>query len=255
MTNKRPTPSLRALQCGAVASRVLREGACGRVRGVFARAFYVELSGGWICVGSEEIGAGPLNLNCSGWPRHILVRSLVHVDEPVMLADGIIQIGNSTAIGLADAEHWVPSPVGAWTEDSLATGLGMIRDAVAGRLPADGLSPLLADPKPRQLSIVMAAAEEPILYLTKLLEFSPKGDTLPVDILRMLPLVGLGPGLTPSGDDFIAGVLITLSAVGRTVLRNCIWRALQPALDGRTNAISGAHLAAAAEGMGSAALH
>jgi hypothetical protein len=68
-------------------------------------------------------------------------------------------------------------------------------------------------------------------------------------------LIGLGPGLTPSGDDLIAGALIAL----RTFL--CLEAAEQlgawalPLAATRTGAISRAHLAAAAAGEGAEPLH
>jgi hypothetical protein len=71
----------------------------------------------------------------------------------------------------------------------------------------------------------------------------------------LLPLLGLGPGLTPSGDDFLGGAMVALTGLGMTELRDALWRALSPHAATHTNDISRAHLAAAAEGYGSAALH
>jgi hypothetical protein len=68
-------------------------------------------------------------------------------------------------------------------------------------------------------------------------------------------LIGLGPGLTPSGDDYLGGLLIALSLIGRTRLRDRLWQALEPLLVRRTGDISRAHLAAAAGGLGNSALH
>jgi hypothetical protein len=68
-------------------------------------------------------------------------------------------------------------------------------------------------------------------------------------------LIGLGPGLTPSGDDFVGGALIALRAAGRVELaeRVAAW-ALRLA-ERRTSRISRAHLACAAAGEGHEALH
>ncbi|MFN5716397.1 MAG: DUF2877 domain-containing protein, partial [Bradyrhizobium sp.] len=67
-------------------------------------------------------------------------------------------------------------------------------------------------------------------------------------------LIGLGPGLTPSGDDLIGGALIALAALGRTECRDALWDRCRALLDG-TNDISRIHLRAAALGYGAAALH
>ena len=68
-------------------------------------------------------------------------------------------------------------------------------------------------------------------------------------------LVGLGPGLTPSGDDYLGGMMVALHAVARDARAAALWRWLQPRLAGRTSAISAAHLAAAAEGEAHEVLH
>jgi hypothetical protein len=68
-------------------------------------------------------------------------------------------------------------------------------------------------------------------------------------------LIGLGPGLTPAGDDFVGGALIALRAAGRAaqVDRIAAW-ALALAEEG-TGRISRAHLRCAAAGEGHEALH
>ena len=68
-------------------------------------------------------------------------------------------------------------------------------------------------------------------------------------------LIGLGPGLTPAGDDFVGGAMIALRAFGdaRTADRIAAWAL--PLAQERTNRISRAHLACAAEGEGHEALH
>ena len=68
-------------------------------------------------------------------------------------------------------------------------------------------------------------------------------------------LIGLGPGLTPSGDDYLGGMMVALHAVARDAQARALWRWLQPLLAAGTSALSAAHLAAAAEGEGHEALH
>jgi hypothetical protein len=68
-------------------------------------------------------------------------------------------------------------------------------------------------------------------------------------------LIGLGPGLTPSGDDYLGGMLVALRSLGRDAQADSLWRWLQPRLNEHTSAISAAHLAAAASGEVHEALH
>ena len=67
-------------------------------------------------------------------------------------------------------------------------------------------------------------------------------------------LIGLGPGLTPSGDDFLGGLMLALHHVHREAQARGLWRWLEPRLR-RTSAISAAHLAAGAAGEGHEVLH
>ena len=76
----------------------------------------------------------------------------------------------------------------------------------------------------------------------------------PLDPTELSGSIGLGPGLTPWGDDLIGGALIALAALGLRERRDVLWRHCVELLD-RTNDISRAHLRSAALGFGSAALH
>ncbi len=63
-----------------------------------------------------------------------------------------------------------------------------------------------------------------------------------------LAIVGLGPGLTPSGDDVIAGALVGLHATGRGALARRIGAALDGRLGDRTTAFSADLVRLAARG-------
>jgi hypothetical protein len=68
-------------------------------------------------------------------------------------------------------------------------------------------------------------------------------------------LVGLGPGLTPSGDDFLAGMLVVLSLAGRFDLVAAVDQVIRPTLAEGTGPISRLHLAAALDGESSERFH
>lgn len=78
--------------------------------------------------------------------------------------------------------------------------------------------------------------------------------------VRTLPpsptdLLGLGPGLTPSGDDVLCGVLLALDAIGARPAAARLAAAISEAVGTATTPLSAAFLAAAAEGQGAEALH
>lgn len=68
-------------------------------------------------------------------------------------------------------------------------------------------------------------------------------------------LIGLGPGLTPAGDDFIGGAMIALRMFGRAEAADRIAAWALPLAKERTSRISRAHLECAAQGEGHEALH
>ena len=68
-------------------------------------------------------------------------------------------------------------------------------------------------------------------------------------------LIGLGPGLTPAGDDFVGGAMIALRVRGDTRLADRIAGWALPLADANTSRISRAHLECAAQGEGHEYLH
>jgi hypothetical protein len=119
-------------------------------------------------------------------------------------------------------------------------------------LPRDGLALLLnAEFQPEPLPPVAVAARKPAAHLAAL----ARGDGGAVDAGALAPLLGLGPGLTPSGDDFLAGALVALHLAGETALRDALWAAVAPLAPERTSDVSLGHLTAAAAGRADGALH
>jgi hypothetical protein len=68
-------------------------------------------------------------------------------------------------------------------------------------------------------------------------------------------LIGLGPGLTPSGDDLLGGMLVALHAVGETARARRLGDWVLARAAAATGRISLAHLRCAAEGDGAEPLH
>ena len=68
-------------------------------------------------------------------------------------------------------------------------------------------------------------------------------------------LIGLGPGLTPSGDDFLVGALALLDAIGERHAHTAVARAISDLLAERTTPLSACFLRAAAGGHVGEALH
>ena len=187
----------------------------GEVCAVFRRSFYLKTENGYACVGDASLGRGPLNA---------LVRDFQ-----------LPAIGARMKVRTDAAVPWVP------LINAPAIDLANLQRA---NVPAEGLGCLAAG-KHNSLSVHAQPALEAIDRWLAGNSLSQEAETL----------IGLGPGLTPSGDDYFGGVLVALHALKRTSHAQSLWRWLEPRLAARTSAISAAHLAAAAQGEAHEALH
>lgn len=205
-----------------VAGRAAREALAageGSVCAVFRRSFYLEFRGGrYACVGDASLGRGPLNA------------LVAQFEAPPLGARVSVEV----------REAWAPPRMNG----NARPDLGALRAILDGHVPAEGLGcTILGVDNP--LSVHAQPALEAI-------ERWLAGHALANEAAQ---LIGLGPGLTPSGDDYLGGVLIGLRWLGRAPQAESLWRWLEPRLPGATSAISAAHLAAAAQGEGHEALH
>jgi Protein of unknown function (DUF2877) len=192
----------------------------GEVCAVFRRSFYLRAPGErYVCIGDASLGNGPLNA---------IVREL-----------SLPRPGERIGVLLDGAQSWQPPPP--------VTGqpnVELLRIAAGRRIPSEGLGCLILG-KHNALS----GHAQPALDA---LERWLVGNALAPEAEQ---LIGLGPGLTPSGDDYLGGMLVALRASGRAMQAEGLWRWLKPRLKARTSAISAAHLAAAAGGEAHEALH
>lgn len=192
----------------------------GEVCATFRRSCYLRFPGErYACIGDASLGRGPVNA--------------LAVDF------SLPAIGQRITVSAGDAELWSPPALMA----EATPDVRRLRDAARGRAPQEGLGGLVAD----QHNALSGHAQPALDAIDRWLV----GNALDDDAEM---LIGLGPGLTPSGDDYLGGVLIALHAFGRKTQAHGLWRWLSPRLP-RTSAISGAHLAAAAAGEGHEALH
>ncbi|MEE8545737.1 MAG: DUF2877 domain-containing protein, partial [Alphaproteobacteria bacterium] len=259
-----PLRALAAFEIGCLAHRVLSSGLRGpglrgpglrgTVSAVFERSFYIHLAGQEVCLGPPGLGAGPLNLRCHverpDWRAWGL-----RVGAAVLVAVHGIRVAPNLSVSLCDATVWRPTAPGPWSAASLAAGLHALDALLPGRVPEEGLGVLALprDPAAR-LPAVAAAARAPAAALARTLRRAlarPLGAPTPIPapvVPDLRALIGLGPGLTPSGDDLIGGALVALDLLGRTDLRDGLWHEVRESARAEANAVSLAHLGAAAQG-------
>ena len=224
---------------GRFAAKALAPGAHGRVLAVFERSFYVDMGDGRLaCVGFAALGAGPLNALTENPPR------LPGPHDPVIVDGESVRIGTGPRLGLAGAVVWMPPPMPA----EPPTELGNLRQALA-QAPAESLASIVLEQP--STDRVVAAAQLGLRALNRWLRTGSQA--APPEAMESL--IGLGNGLTPSGDDALAGAMVALRAWGRGEVADGLARWLIPRTLGRTNDISRAHIAAAAAGEGHEHLH
>lgn len=233
----------------------------GRVLAVFRRTFYViDAEGGVVCIGDASLGAGPLNVTCGSLHNNWRAGPL-SAGDTARVADGILTIGNRLAFSLEGVATWRPAPrpvFRGWP--ALRRGLKCLAEQARTEAPADGLGrmiPLLAAGdisllERRGASPIARAAAPGISRLWHWL-YGRLGDlgerATPSAVVSLL---GMGPGLTPSGDDFLGGVAVALHALGRKDAAEDLAACLAGHLTVRTGVISGAHLRCALMGEASA---
>ena len=211
--------SLRAEIAGRFAREALESGD-GEVCATFRRSFYLCCPGErYVCIGDATLGAGPLNA---------LIRDVQ-----------IPPLGERVSVSVDSAKPWIPPPHVAGFPK-----LDDLKIAIQSAVPREGLGCLTLGAH----NALSGHAQPALEALERWLVGNALGN-------EAEGLIGLGPGLTPSGDDYLGGMLVALRISGRGMQAEGLWRWLQPRLKQRTSAISAAHLTAAAAGEGHEVLH
>lgn len=245
---------------GAVAKEFFVSPVEARIIGVFRRSLYVENTFGRVaCIGERGIGPGPLNALCE-FPGDVDFTQTVEPGSPAKIRDGWMQLSPRMKVDISRPMAWEPEPLpDGWDLEFFLENLPVLVQWIAETGPREGLAPLIAQ--------VVSGGEVPYedafrkiswggiasfrLWLSHSLT---QAESLEFPAIARR-LVGLGPGLTPSGDDFWCGVMIALRALGfMGILEKVSGSVLKQARE-RTNKISRAHMACAAGGQGAQALH
>ena len=237
---------------GEIAWRTLSEGR-GRVRAVFASSVYLANGRGLCCLGGPKLVDGPLNIRLAQRPCHrvrIGASWQFHTDESgrswLAVADQRMALGR--------VQLWrasVPEPI----------------QGAAHRAALRALEPhiALAQPADRRLAPESGAAhaklqdhlQQGLERLEQSLWCAIAGP--PDEICARLgdcsdALIGLGLGLTPSGDDILIGAMLALRWLSPKVAE-ALSAQVAERCRGRTGEISAAHLLAASRGQAVAPIH
>lgn len=245
---------LQASSIGLLAKEVLQKTGDATVFASFERSFYLQAGNALIAVVAEDLHDGPLNIKAAS-AAPLTLDLGIEAGQRWRLSPDHLERSDGLVISLGGATVWrPPEPHLPIDRRALAAGLDALQDCLdTVSLPKEGLVRLTISGGPPTNAVEQAAAPA-IGRLTALLKASfqkrPLGNA--DDIAGLL---GLGPGLTPSGDDLLSGVLIACRHLGADRLAGELAHHLLAEAGHRTTAVSQGHLQAAARGYGAAPLH
>ena len=198
-------------------------------------------AGDVIAVVALQIGDGPLNIVVDGKSGDF---ALLQPGTAARLKEANLQIG-TIQINLAGATVWEPRP--DWNalrarRASIERNLHTLSSAGVLAAPASWLA--RQDVSPYAQPMIQAAFES--------LRAGWRGDLAQLQG-GAARLAGVGNGLTPTGDDFLVGVMLWAWLAHPTPQSFC--RAIVEAAAPRTTTLSAAFLRAAAQGECDAAWH
>ncbi|MFV0368326.1 MAG: DUF2877 domain-containing protein [Hyphomicrobiaceae bacterium] len=231
-------------------ARALLQQVSGQAIAVWRRSFYVRLGGQLCCIGSDAIGNGPRNVIVSA-ATDVDWRDYVALNSPGTIHEGTLELGLAR-IRFKKAAVWHPPTIPEWTPLTLRSGLEHFDHVIRRvQLLHEGLGCYITSDQHENNYNHTAAAAAPTIQA--IANWFRDGHSLS-QAPEFANLLGLGPGLTPSGDDFLVGVMVTTHSLGKHTAAITIWNALRENLS-RTNQISTAHLGSAAHGYFSSNLH
>jgi uncharacterized protein DUF2877 len=241
------------LRSGVLARQFCERVAFANVEAVFERCLYLRCDGDFVCIGDPDIGNGPLTL--IGDLRH-LPRPKSLAGQIASISDERITIGSSIRFALSESALWrasdwplCPSP------DRLIDLCGALASRAAIRASHEGLARCVIG---AEATVGLARLARPRIkffegWVSEVLDGRP--GSAGTSRKAVQGLIGLGPGLTPSGDDFLLGALAVLAAIGESAAHAAMARAILDALPGLTTSLSGCFLRAAAAGHVGENLH
>jgi Protein of unknown function (DUF2877) len=248
--------TIAALSMSARVARAIRqEGWTGEVMAVHPRSVYVMDEDDEIyAIVRQPLGNGPLNLVVPAEPAHLF--NGLALGTSLASTGTILGVGESITIGLDGAVVWESKAHGALASDGalLDRVLAVLCREISQRAPAESLARLLPhlddEDLPEPLEHVAHFPRSHAL-IGGLAESLAQRDRRRLKVVTS-SLAGLGPGLTPAGDDFIAGVLLALAIVrarrGDPALNEIAHLLVETAAP-RTHEISAAYLRAAYDGQ------
>jgi hypothetical protein len=237
-----------------------RKGFAGSVLSAFAGACnLVSDQGEVVTLVSQRVGNGPLNIVLEG--EDFLSRGL-EAGLPVESDGRSIRVGKALVVSLVGAEVWEPRLEWAGLNadrPGLKANLAVLHDHLIAQAPMESLACPQVVGTAGVRSVESTYRKVARKAIGGLLAALRVGDRQGI-AAGATALAGLGPGLTPAGDDFLLGLMAGLRtwpqlSVGKGLSVEEACQAIYGAAVDRTNLLSMALLQSAREGMFGEAWH
>lgn len=237
---------MQALSIGPIATDVLKEAQACLISAAFRRSFHIGVDDHIICLVDASLGNGPLNITL---PREAMnALAGLPVGACGTISDDSIRWNAQWHISCADSPVWRPD-IRAGLAPAIDSGKWRsIIDMASRMAPPESFFHVAYENGTPPVNVWMRAARPRVAALTGWLH----------DLQGAPPvqaLLGLGGGLTPSGDDLIGGILLALHAAGQRNALEKIAAAVRAAPPESTTVLSRDLLNAACRGIGHEILH
>ncbi|MCH7654105.1 MAG: DUF2877 domain-containing protein [Chloroflexi bacterium] len=273
---RRPPLVFEALSYGpGVREFLSRPRLSSEVVAVFRRVLYLrEADGGMVCIAHEDAHDAPLTIRAA-IPRQFDFNDF-GISTGMLVGratENELHIGGRVALVMSDAAEWRPAKVVASaTAEQVLDGLRRVSFELGKRAPAIGLAPLVVQVE----SLVSGTMLRPTPDLGLLHAALPAVELLARSVrlcdmrgvdAAVKGLLGLGPGLTPSGDDFLCGFvaagMATMKAFSPDSIRSLdfdgamsgVAESISVHAAGMTTEVSASFLKFAIQGIASSAVH
>jgi Protein of unknown function (DUF2877) len=251
------------LRAGVVARELCRRGGTAEVAAVSERSFYLRIGEDFICVGEQAIGNGPTTVIVAARVAELGLRQ----DQRAFLSRECLTTGD-LLFDLSECQTWhampwpklsSPAVLHAACAEIARAATKSPRDSLAYAVFASADTPFARLARPRVakfeswLSERIAQADD-VGWAKRRPAFARCASYGGSRLSPPHGLIGLGPGLTPSGDDFLMGALAALDALEQTNMHAVLACAVVAAA-GRTSPLSASLLRTAAAGHVGENLH
>ena len=251
---------------GATADKILRSpGFTGRVIMVGGKAAFV--------VGGQSLMLAFSQADQQPHPRAVLSNldlRAISVGMPVRVCGEDVIFGGGETLSLGQMPPWRRKPLGPGSGlclGNVSRGFERVLDAALAMHQGENLGLVLPDIAAGSTTLDLerpAAPSSPLIAgaMEQIRRIVPvcRSERIDLALAEAETLIGLGPGLTPSGDDFVGGLLFAAYHLKEAFPERLTWDVEAVAgLIGRacsmTNSISHALLSDFAMGQGYEAMH